>query len=74
MTEKKKLGMLEEMMELEPDTLSADVVLEELGEYDSLARLSLMVLMEDEFGLKLTGDEIRAFRTVGDILARMEAE
>jgi acyl carrier protein len=37
--------------------------------YDSMAELSLIVLMENEFGVKLTVDVIKGFETVGDIVA-----
>lgn len=68
MEENKKIEMLEEMLDLEGETLSPDTVLSSLEEWDSLAKLSLIVMAEDEFNKKLTGDEVRAFSTVGDIL------
>ncbi len=71
MTEKEKLAMLEETLDLAEGTLSADTVLADLDEYDSMAKLSLIVLMDDEFGVKVTGDMIKGFRTVGDILEAM---
>lgn len=71
MTEREKLALLEDMMELDEGDLTADKALEDIDEYDSMAKLSLIVLMEDEFGLKLTGDMIKGFETVGDIIALM---
>ena len=71
MSEREKLAMLEDMLELEEGDLTADKALEDIDEYDSMAKLSLIVLMEDEFGVKLTGDVIRGFETVGDILKLM---
>ena len=72
MTEREKLAMLEDMLELEEGDLSLDKALEDIDEYDSMATLSLIVLMEDEFGVKLTGDVIKSFETVGDIVALMD--
>ncbi len=71
MTEKEKIALLEETLELDEGTLTADTVLADVDEYDSMAKLSLIVLMDDEFGVKLTGDMIKAFVTVGDILKLM---
>lgn len=73
MTEREKLALLEDMLELEEGDLAADMALEDIDEYDSMAKLSLIVLMEDEFGVKLTGEVIRGFETVGDIIALMNA-
>ena len=42
-----------------------------MDEYDSMAKLSLIVLMDDEFEVKLTGEMIKGFETVGDILKLM---
>jgi acyl carrier protein len=71
MSEQEKIGMLEEMMELDEGTLAADTALADIEEYDSMAKLSLIVLMEDEFDVKLDGDTIKGFETVGDILKLM---
>ena len=72
MTEREKLAMLEDMLELDEGDLTMDMALEDIDEYDSMAKLSLIVMMEDEFGVKLTGDVIKGFETVGDILKLME--
>ena len=71
MTEREKLALLEDMMELDEGDLTVDKALDDIDEYDSMAKLSLIVLMEDEFGVKLTGDVIKGFETVGDIVAMM---
>lgn len=71
MSEKEKLALLEDMFELDEGDLSADTVLDDLDEWDSMSKLSLIVLMNDEFGKKLSGDDIKAFATIGDILAYM---
>ena len=71
MTEKEKIGMLEDLLEVEEGSLSRETLLDEVEEYDSMSKLSLIVMMEDEFGVKLKGEDIKWFRTVGDILARM---
>ena len=71
MTDREKLALLEDMLELDEGDLSLDMALEDIDESDSMAKLSLIVLMEDEFGVKLTGDVIKGFETVGDIVALM---
>lgn len=71
MTEREKLALLEDMLELDEGDLSVDKTLDDIDEYDSMAKLSLIVMMEDEFGVKLTGDVIKGFETVGDIIALM---
>ena len=71
MTEREKLALLEDMLELEEGDLTLETLLDDVDEYDSMAKLSLIVLMEDEFGVKLTSDIIKGFETVGDIVDLM---
>ena len=72
MTNQEKIALLEETLEIDEGTLTEDMLLEDVDEYDSMAKLSLIVMMDDEFEVKLTGDMIKGFQTVGDILAVME--
>lgn len=71
MTNDEKLRLLEETLEIEANTLTAETSLFDIEEFDSMAKLTLIVLCDDEFGKKLTGEQIREFKTVGDILAFM---
>lgn len=68
MENEKKLAMLEEVMEVEEGELSADMALDDIEEYNSMAKLALIVMMSDEFDKKLTSDQIKEFKTVQDIM------
>lgn len=68
MTQEEKIALLEDMLELDGGTLKPETELNSIDEYDSMAKLSLIVLMDDECGKKLTGEQIREFKTVQDIL------
>ena len=68
MTQEEKIAMLEDMLELDGGSLKPEMELASIAEYDSMAKLSLIVLMDDECGKKLTGEQIREFKTVQDIL------
>ena len=68
MTIKEKLAKLEEMLEMDEGTLKAESNLEDIENWDSMAKLSLIVLMDDEFGKTLKSEDIKAFKTIQDIL------
>lgn len=68
MTQEEKIALLEDMLELDGGALKPEMELSSIDEYDSMAKLSLIVLMDDECGKKLTGEQIRQFVTVQDIL------
>ena len=62
------LEMLEEIMDIEEDTLETTTVLSELEEWDSLSKLSLMAEAKKNYQKKLSTDEIKSFVTVQDII------
>lgn len=71
MSIKEKLAMLEDLLEIEEGSLSEETDLDDIEEYDSMTKLSIMVMLEDEFDVKLDGATIKGFKTVGDIVAKM---
>ncbi|MGE6487380.1 hypothetical protein [Paenisporosarcina sp. NPDC076898] len=71
MTEKEKLEMLEEMMELEKGTLVPEIILADLEEWDSIAIISFIALMDEEFNIQIKGFQIKEFKTIEDALCVM---
>lgn len=71
MTQQEKLALLEETLEVDEGTLKPEMILAEIEEYDSMTKLALIVMFEDECGKKVSGDTVRGFVTVGDILNEM---
>ena len=72
MTTEEKIAMLEDVLEVDAGTLSPETELGDLPEYDSIRKLSIIVMFDDELGKKLTGEAMRGFKTVGDILSAMD--
>lgn len=68
MTIEEKIRLLEETLELDENTLTEETLLSEVPEFDSMAKLTLIVLCDDEFNKKLTGEKIKEFKSVRDIL------
>ena len=74
MNVEEKMTLLEELFEVEPGELSEKMILEDFEEWDSMLRMSLIVLMEDIFGKKVTRKEVMEYKTIGDIMSAMESE
>lgn len=72
MTIEEKITLLEDTFELDNGQLNPEMELSEIAEYDSMAKLALIVMMDEECGKKLTGEQIREFKTVQDILDFMD--
>lgn len=69
---KEKLVLLEEMLELDHNTLSAEMKLDDIESWDSVAAISLMALIDEHFDYQLTSNEIKSFESIGDILKVMK--
>lgn len=67
-----KMELLAELFELTTDEFTADTVLEDLEEWDSLAAISYLVMMDEEFEKVVSAVDIQNFVTVQDILDSME--
>ena len=72
MTTEEKLALLEETFDMDEGSLEPDMELADIDEFDSIAQLSLIVLMDDEFGKTIKSDDIKSLESVQDILDMME--
>ena len=73
MTNKEKIDLIEDALELEPGMLKEDTILNDLVEYDSMGKLSLIVVADEEFDKKLSGEQINELKTVKDVLDFFDA-
>ena len=71
MTTEAKLAHLEDIFDMKTGTLKPETVLKTLKRWDSMSHLSLIVLMDEEFGKKVKPAQIKSFITVQDILDYM---
>lgn len=54
--------------------VEATTPLDSLPEWDSLAALGVIVMCDTEYGVSITGDDLKECVTVGDILSRVNAK
>lgn len=71
MTQDEKLEALAEVFDCDACSLRPETELDTIS-WDSLAMLSVIALVKAKFDKRLPGAEIRAFKTIGDILKVME--
>lgn len=73
MTNTEHLAKLEELFDLDPGCLQPETELDGLDEWDSVNMLSLIIFMDEEYDLAINGDDIKQFKTIGDILNKISA-
>lgn len=53
--------------ETAPSEFNAETAFREIDEWDSLISLSIIAMVDEEYNVKLTGEEIRNSKTIEDI-------
>lgn len=69
---KEKLELVADILEEDVADLNQDTVLADLDNWDSVAALSIMAMIDEQFGKEIMASEIRKMRTLGELLAVME--
>ncbi len=68
METKKFLRKLEETLEVEENSLETQTNLNDLVEYDSLAVLSIIAMVDEEFDKKIPGKDFQSVTTVKSLM------
>ena len=69
---KDKLSLIAQALDAEPEALKPEIKLEELEEWDSLAVVSVIAMLDKHFSVRLKPNDIKSLVTVEDILAHMK--
>ncbi len=55
------------------DDLSPETVFHELDDYSSIVALSIIAMIDEEYGVALTGNEMKAAVTIQDLFNTVQA-
>jgi len=66
-----KLTLIEEVLDVAEGSLTPETLLAEVDEWDSIAALSLIVMLDEKFEKTVSGAQIKVLESVNDILAYM---
>lgn len=71
--EQKFIELFAETLELESsETISKETVFRELEQWDSLAFLSVIAMIDEEFDLVIEGNDFQKLITIGDIINKIQ--
>lgn len=66
----KKIAKFKDTIECD-ETLNPQTTLESIAEWDSMGKISTIIMLADDYGHTLTYDELKELKIVGDILDLM---
>jgi acyl carrier protein len=64
----KFVEQLKEILEMENTEIQTDDKFREYEKWDSLVALSVIAMMDDEFGVVISAEDFRKLITVGDLI------
>ncbi len=72
MTNEKKIELLADILDVDAEGLTPETRLVDMSEWDSIAALSFIAMMDEEFGKEFKGADVKKIVTVQDALNVME--
>lgn len=72
MTEQEKLETLADILEMDEEEINRGIVLADCDTWDSVAVLSVISIINEQFNRFPTAAEIRQYKTIGDLMDAMK--
>ena len=70
--EEKFLKLITEVLEIEDRSIKLEDKFKEFDEWDSLANLSLVALLDDEFGVVIDNKKLKEINTLQELLEEVK--
>ncbi len=74
MSDERKLKLIAEVLDVEVETLTPETELGSMDEWDSIALISFIAMMDDEFHKEIKGGILKEQKTVADLMKLMEKD
>ncbi len=68
MTKQEFIDLLAEELEVEDVRLEESTILKSLVEWDSMAIMVVIGLLDENFGIKVTAEQFKSIKTIGSII------
>ena len=72
--EEKVINALAEALEMEPSEIKNEDSFRDYQEYSSLTELSVLAMLDSDFGIEIEMEEFNRYRTVGDLIKRVTSK
>ena len=72
MDKQKFIELFKETIDMEDKEITGDVVFRELEEWDSLALLSVIAMIDDEYDIIIQGNDFKSLNTLNDIMTYID--
>lgn len=70
--EKELFDQLEDILELDPGTITLADTFRDYDNWDSMANLSVIAMLDDSFGVNIASQDFKNLITVGDLVEEIK--
>ena len=70
--EEKFINLFCETLEIEDAQVTSETIFRDLEQWDSLAYLSVIAMIDEEFDIQIEGAEFKELKTIGDLINEIE--
>lgn len=70
--EEKFIELFKQTVDIEEDVVSLDTVFRSLEQWDSLAYLSVIAMIDEEYDVVIEGNDFKKLLTIGELIAEIE--
>jgi acyl carrier protein len=74
MTNQDLIQLLADALEIEASSIDTKKAIAKYAEWDSLAWLTIISLLDERYGIRLAGTELRGLVTVNDLIENVTAK
>ena len=72
--ENRFIELFKETLEIEEDKVNLETVFRELDEWDSLAFLSVIAMIDEEYDIVIEGNDFKKLITISDLIEEIKKE
>ena len=66
--EERFIELFKETLEIEENSISRDTVFRDLDQWDSMAFLSVIAMIDEEYDVVIEGNDFIKLKTIGDLI------
>ena len=66
--EERFIELFKETLEIEENSISRDTIFRDLDQWDSMAFLSVIAMIDEEYDVVIEGNDFKELKTIGDLI------
>lgn len=70
--EERFIELFKENLEIEENNITRDTIFRDLDQWDSMAFLSIIAMIDEEYDVVIEGNEFKELKTIGDLIDEIE--